>query len=293
MRKAYKYIVIAGVLALLLGLLWTKVSSGQSVSVHNKFMTEAWSHPTHYYQHQDQLGGGVNLRWGHVAVRGGINWTRWTASDAKLLSAKYNNESTRVWERRQFVLATARWLRYEFGAILERRQVHHVWRNKGKDVPGFRHDHFAGSSEIARQACNGGIAPAWGESACPSLGYWQGVRLRVAYDRENAQIVLYGPMLNDMGRTLPHHDWRLEGHYDWQRWRFAGEVQGGGMRAWRYDFTVKRELLPQLSVHTSAGNVALPEFRDRNGYRLSFGLTIETLPVKCDLRSLSCSLPYR
>jgi len=255
---------------------------GQTVDVQGQTSVTYWPQSTRYYQHTMHARTDAVVRWRRFVARLKLGVKRWGNSDAKLEGAMLNAETARVYSRRQGVALGYRFGRdgdrlLEVGAEVDRRSVHHVWRNNGKGTPAeVRHNHFPGDWRVGRAACKGEAAPDWGRSACPSLGYWGGVRpyLRAQVGALRAHV--RGPLLAWKTLTLPWPALRAQVSYVRAGWRVKADIQGLARRAWTGTAGVMRRVTGPLWARLTGGWAHAPQWRDQRLFRVAFGFRIDT-----------------
>jgi len=271
LSPAYRYGVSALVLALLLWLL-TSVARGQTLRTDGELRLSAWARSHHCYQHEMAAFGQLTGTWGPALARARLSITRFGACDSEIQSAMLNAESGRAYSRRQSVLLGLR-LREEsrqlvLAAQWDRRSAHHVWRHRGREN---RHPWLPGTWKVGRKGCQGKPVPDHPpESACPSLGYWSGLRPYVGVRLLGASLSVRGPLFRWKGLTLP---WPLvigEAQYRWKRWTVGLWAQGGGPQDEAAVLYLRRELPSSLFTQASFGRRPLPEWKQRHADVLAF-----------------------
>jgi len=237
----------------------------------------AWASDSHSYQHEMRARADLTATWGptenvQLVARAKLGLVRWGASDALLAHALLNAETGKVYSRRQGASLGVCYRWFEVGAELDRRSVHHVWRNKGRKP---RHDHFPGSWRVGRS----GHAPSYEtEPIFPSLGYWDGARPYLRISHGGARLVLRGPLVRWKSLTLPWPAMRARAVYRWDDWRVGIDMQGLRHRAWTGTMRIERHVVGPVWLRGSGGWVHPPQWKDQRLRRLAFGLILKIAP---------------
>lgn len=248
--------------ATLVASLMVDCAQGQSFKADGEGGVMAWASDSRSYQHTMRAGAWMTVRWGPVVVRPKLSITRWGAPDAKIPSAILNAETARVYSRRQGIGVGYRHDWIEVGVELDRRSVHHVWRNGGRATPAsIKHNYFPGTWQVGRKGCQGIHVSDWPESACPSLGYWSGGRPYLRLTPDRGTVMVRGPLVTWKTLTLPWPALRLHATYEWQSWQASVDLQGLRHRSWTGSLRLARHLAGPLWTQAKAGWAHPPQWR--------------------------------
>lgn len=249
-------------------------ASAQTVTTSVQGGAEVWPHADRAYQNRLSAAGTVTARMGALRIEAWMRAIAWGASDAKRLGSVLSAEALRVIERRHGLAFYVQKKGLQLGPAIHRRAVHHIWRHKAQEG---RHDHFPGSWQIGRRGCNGKATPSHpaGE-ACPSIGYWDGVRTMVGYEGHGFDVRVLGPLWTwKESLTLPWPSLIWKTSYESGPWTLRADGRAFGHVEWALDVEVRRELIGPVELGIAAGQVASPIWTEDNLQRITTTIIID------------------
>jgi len=255
LRKVFRYVIPTLGVLVLLWLLVSLLSCTQAQTLDTEWEAEValWNQHTSCIQHTVTAGGEVEGRFGPAFAEIFAGWRWWGACDAKIPSSPLNAESGLAYTRRHGVNLGLSWRGLQLGATLRRRADQFVWRHAD------RHDHFPASWQVGRHGCRGEATPSRpaGEG-CPSIGYWDGIRVYLGYEGHGASVEVIGPPWTWKTLTLPWPRWRATASYEFGRWHVSGQGRLGGPAHAAGHLSLSRRIAPRLWIGAKVGRAAAP-----------------------------------
>jgi len=241
-------------------------ATGQEVSGSSEASMSLWAASEDHYRHALSAEGDATLRWkalratayGHLKMWGGAR-TRFDTNAPSPLTAEWRKVIGRS-HGAYLGVALQSWT---LAALLHRSAVQHVWQHKMLED---RHNYFPIQTDWkgAVERCKTGRegkASQWADGTCPSLGYWEAVGARVAYEGDRYGVrVSYLP-IRYKTLTLPPSVVLWSGQarlWDGVQVETEGEVDAQGNVF--YDLSLHKRLIGFLWTGVRYGRISAPDW---------------------------------
>lgn len=290
LRKILRYGVIIFASLFMSFFVLSTCASGQSLEIDYGMDVSVWSAQQSCYQHTMDAGfeaeGQASIFFGEAFAS--FKW--WGSCDSKIPSSFMNAESTRAITRKHGANAGIEYRGVQLGATIRRRADQIVWRH-AENHRGFPRDN---SVTGAIERCN---APdeieltylmRSGHSTrtvttmverdmpCPGIGYWDGVRPYLGFERAGLDVSLVGPNWTWKDLTLPHPDWIAELSFERGVWSASAYGQAGGLDENAGYVQLSRVVIEPLRLGIRGGRAATPGWKNYGADFLAVVLTLDS-----------------
>lgn len=246
--------VLFGFVAFLLLFLIVRDCTAQNVGTDINAKVEVWANKQDCYQNRFIGNASVNVNWNGIKLMPHMGIVWWGACDAKIVGSLLNAEAGKVLERKHGIEATYNYRGFIAGFAINRRAVHHIWRNKN------RHPWFPGNWQLGRSGMNENGIPSYPKGqGKPSIGYYDGIRGIIGYKDKNLKVRLYSPFyVWKTSLTLPYPSVSADLHYKHNSWFVDVEWDSGWRVGYNFDIGIRRKIVGPLSLGIRYGHIPRP-----------------------------------